>query len=138
MKARITSIKDLQTTCDDLYDYFTERLANVTEVEKEESKDNTTIYLHVVKTRYNENCLQIIKYNNGDLWFWADDNNGLMIGKWFNRDNHDLNTIEIMTGENLGWKQYTNKNGQKSADLKKRAILLALKLKLETLLRDYL
>lgn len=63
MKARITSIKDLQTTCDDLYDYFTERLVDVTEVEKEEKKDRTTIYLHVVKTKYNENCLQIVKYN---------------------------------------------------------------------------
>ena len=138
MKARITSIKDLQTTCDDLYNYFTERLAKVTEVEKEEKKDHTTIYLHVVKTKYNENCLQIVRYNEDDLWFWADGYNGLMSGKWFNRDNHDLNTMVITTGENLGWKQYTNKNGQKSADLKKRAILLALKLKLEILFRDYL
>lgn len=138
MKARITSIKDLQATCDDLYNYFAERLVEVTEVEKEEKKDRTTIYLHVVKTKYNENCLQLVRYNEGDLWFWADGYNGLMCGKWFNRDNHDLNAMVITTGENLGWKQYTNKNGQKSADLKKRAILLDLKLKLEILFRDYL
>ena len=138
MKARITSIKDLQATCDDLYDYFTERLVNVTEVEKEEKEDRTNIYLHVVKTKYNDNCLHIVKYNDGDIWFWADGYNGLMIGKWFNRDNHDLNAIELTTGENLGWKQYTNKNGQKTADLKKRAILLDLKLKLENLFRYYL
>ena len=138
MKARITSVKDLQTTCDDLYNYFTERLVNVTEVEKEEKKDRTTIYLHVVKTKYNENCLQIVKYNDGDIWFWADGYNGLMSGMWFDRDHHDLNTMVITTGENLGWKQYTNKNGQKSADLKKRAILLDLKLELEILLKDYL
>ena len=138
MKTRITSIRDLQATCDDLYDYFTERLKDVTEVEKEEKEDRTTIYLHVVKTKYNENCLHIVKYNDGDIWFWADGYNGLMVGKWFNRDNHDLNAIELTTGENLGWKKYTNKNGQKSADLKKRAILLDLKLKLEILLKDYL
>lgn len=138
MKARITSTKDLQATCDDLYNYFTERLVNVTEVEKEEKKDRINIYLHVVKTKYNDNCLHIVKYNDGDIWFWADGYNGLMVGKWFNRDNHDLNAIELTTGENLGWKQYTNKNGQKTADLKKRAILLDLKLKLENLFRDYL
>ena len=138
MKARITSIKDLQTTCDDLYDYFTERMTKVTEVEKEEKKDRTTIYLHVVKTKYNENCLHIVKYNDGDIRFWADGYNGLMSGMWFDRDHHDLNAIELTTGENLGWKQYTNKNGQKSADLKKRAILLDLKLKLEILLKGYL
>ena len=138
MKARITSIKDLQATCDDLYDYFTERLVNVTEVEKEEKEDRTNIYLHVVKTKYNENCLHIVKYNDGDIWFWADGYNGLMVGKWFNRDNHDLNAIELTTGENLGWKQYTNKNGQNKENLKKRAILLDLKLKLEILFRDYL
>ena len=105
MKTRITSIRDLQATCDDLYDYFTERLKDVTEVEKEEKEDRTTIYLHVVKTKYNENCLYIVKYNDGDIWFWADGYNGLMVGKWFNRDNHDLNAIELTTGENLGWKK---------------------------------
>ena len=138
MKARITSIRDLQATCDDLYDYFTERLKDVTEVEKEEKEDRTTIYLHVVKTKYNENCLHIVKYNNGDIRFWADGYNGLMSGMWFDRDHHDLNAIELTTGENLGWKQYTNKNGQKSADLKKRAILLNLKEKLDVLFKDYL
>lgn len=138
MKARITSIKDLQATCDDLYNYFTERLAKVTEVEKEEKKDRTIIYLHVAKTKYNENCLQIVKYRNGDIRFWADGYNGLMSGMWFDRDNHDLNTMKITTGENLDWKQYTNKNGQKNADLKKRAILLDLQKKLEVLFKDYL
>lgn len=118
--------------------YTTTLLKDWQKSPKLKKKDRTNIYLHVVKTKYNENCLQIVKYNDGDIWFWADGYNGLMSGKWFNRDNHDLNTMVITTGENLGWKQYTNKNGQKSADLKKRAILLALKLKLETLLRDYL
>ena len=138
MKARITSIKELKKTCDDLYNYFFERRMCVTEVEKEEKKDRINIYLHVVKTKYNDNCLHIVKYNDGDIWFWADGYNGLMIGKRLNRDNHDINTIELTIGENLGLKQYTNKNGQKTADLKKRAILLDLKLKLENLFRYYL
>ena len=136
--SRITSIKELQATCDELYNYFVERLQQVTEVEKKEKEDCTSIYLHVVKTKYNENCLHIVKYNDGDIYFWADGYNGLIIGKWFDRDNHDLNTIELTTDENLGWKQYTNKNGQKTADQKKRAVLLDLKAKLETLFKDYL
>ena len=143
---RITSIKELQTICDDLYAYFVERLAQVTEIETK-SVDGvchscTEILLHVVKTERCDNCLHIVKWNNGTISFWADGYNGLMIGTI-----SDLNAIEIVrtteTINDRGFrvleeKRYINKNGQKTADLKKRAILEDLQSKLETLFKDYL
>ena len=131
--ARITSIKELQATCDGLYAYFVERLAQVTEIERVDRACGTYIYLHIVKTKYCDNCLTIVKGNNGFIYFFADNHNGLMVGTI-----SDLNAIEITTGKNLGWKKYTNKNGQKNADLKKRTILLDLQKKLEVLFKDYL
>lgn len=147
--SHITSIKELQATCDELYNYFVERLAQVTEVEGvdgefsgingESSKD---IYLHIVKNGYYDNCLTITKWHNGDIWLWADGNNGLMVGV-----HSDPNAIEIVrtteTINDIGSrvleeKRYTNKNGHKIADQKKRAILLDLKAKLEVLFKDYL
>ena len=126
---RITSIKELQATCDELYNYFVERLSQVTEVEPINAAYFTGIYLHIVKTKYRDNCIKIRKYYDGAIHFWADGWNGLEIGIY-----SDNNAIEI----SRDLKKYTNKNGQKTADQKKRAVLLDLKAKLETLFKDYL
>lgn len=116
--ARIASIKELQAICDDLYAYFVERLVQVTEIETK-SVDGvchsfTEILLHVVKTEHCDNCLKIIKWDDGQLWFCADDYNSLMIGTI-----SDLNAIEIATGSNLGWKRYTNKKRSKNSRFEK-------------------
>ena len=126
---RITSIKELQATCDELYNYFVERLSQVTEIEPINEACSTCICLHIVKTKYRDNCIKIRKYYNGAIVFWADGWNGLEIGTY-----SDNNAIEI----SRDLKRYTNKNGQKTSDQKKRAILLDLKAKLETLFKDYL
>lgn len=138
--SRITSIKELQATCDELYNYFVERLQQVTEVETVNDEVNdeyeSTVCLHIVKTKYRNNCIKIKKWNNSvcnGVWFWADGWNGLLIGTY-----SDNNTIKITTYLNSEDKTYTNKNGHKTADQKKRAILLDLKAKLETLFKDYL
>ena len=130
--ARTTSIKELQATCNDLYDYFVERIAQVTEIENVNKKYYVDIYLHVVKTKCHDNCLTIRKWDNGNVSFWADSYNGLLIGIPSDRD-----AIEITTGSNSGWEKYTNQNSQKTANLKKRAILLNLKEKLEALFKDW-
>ena len=138
--SRITSIKELQATCDELYNYFVERLQKVTEVETVNNKINdvyeSIVCLHIVKTKSRNNCIKIKKWTADDwnsVWFWADGWNGLLIGTY-----SDNNTIEITTYLNSEDKKYTNKNGQKTADQKKRAVLLDLKAKLETLFKDYL
>lgn len=125
--ARIT-IKKLQATCNDLYDYFVERIAQVTEIENVNKKYYVDVCLHIVKSKYHDNCLIIRKWNNGNVSFWADGYNGLLIGTPSDRD-----AIEITTGSNSGWQKYTNKNSQKTANLKKRAILEDLQKKLEAL-----
>ena len=129
--AHIT-IKELQVTCNDLYDYFVERIAQVTEIENVNKKYYVDIYLHVEKTKYHDNCLTIRKWNNGNVSFWADSYNGLLIGI-----PSDCDAIELTTGSNSGWQKYTNKNIQKTANLKKRAILEDLKKKLEALFKDW-
>lgn len=132
--SRITSIKELQATCDELYNYFVERLSQVTEVETVNDEYKSTVCLHIVKTKYRNNCIKIQKWNDGIVDFWADGWNGLSIGTY-----SDKNAIEISRNSNsVEGKSYTNKNGQKTADQKKRAILLDLKAKLETLFKDYL
>ena len=132
--SRITSIKELQATCDELYNYFVERLSQVTEIEPINEAYSTGICLHIVKTKYCDNCIKIRKYYDGAIHFWADGWNGLEIGTY-----SDNNAIEISRNSNsVKGKSYTNKNGQKTSDQKKRAILLDLKAKLETLFKDYL
>ena len=128
--AHIT-IKALQATCNDLYNYFVERFAQVTEIENVNKKYYVDVYLHVVKSKYHDNCLTIRKWNNGNVSFWADSYNGLLIGTPSDRD-----AIEITTGSNSGWQKYTNKNIQKTANLKKRAILEDLQKKLEALFNE--
>ena len=131
MKARNTSIKELQATCNDLYNYFVERIAQVAEIENVNKKYYVDIYLHVEKSKYHDNCLTIRKWNNGNVSFWADGYNGLLIGIPSDRD-----AIEITTGSSLGWEKYTNQNSKKTANLKKRAILLNLKENLEALFNE--
>ena len=128
--ARIT-IKKLQATCYDLYNYFVERIAQVTEIENVDKKYYADVYLHVVKSKYHDNCLTLRKWNNGIVSFWADGYNGLLIGIPSDRD-----AIELTTGSNSGWQKYTNKNSQKTANLKKRAILEDLQKKLEALFNE--
>ena len=131
--ARITSIKELQATCNDLYDYFVERIAQVTEIESVNGEVSKDIYLNIVKTKYHDNCLHIIKWNNGNVSFCADGCNGLWVGEYSDHD-----AIEVIRTTETEGKGYINKNGQKTADLKKRAILLDLQKKLEALFKDYL
>ena len=126
------AIKKLQATCNDLYDYFVERIAQVTEIENVNKKYYVDIYLHVVESKYHDNCLTIKKWNNGNVSFWADGYNGLLIGIPSDRD-----AIELTTGSNSGWEKYVNKNVQKTVNLKKRAILEDLQKKLETLFKDW-
>ena len=97
--ARIT-IKELQATCNDLYNYFVERIAQVTEIENVNKKYYVDVYLHVVKSKYHDNCLTIRKWNNGNVSFWAAGYNGLLIGTPSDRD-----AIEITTGSNSGWEK---------------------------------
>lgn len=139
--ARITSIKELQTICDDLYAYFVKRLAQVTEIDKACRGYCTDVCLYT-GIPIGRNHLNITKSNNGFISFWVDGNNGLSVGRLF-----DHNSIEIVrtteTTNDRGFrvleeKRYINKNGQKTADLKKRAILEDLQSKLETLFKDYL
>ena len=49
----------------------------------------------------------------------------------------DRDAIELTTGSNSGWQKYTNKNVQKTVNLKKRAILEDLKKKLAALFKDW-
>ena len=130
---RITSIKELQATCDELYNYFVDRLSKVTEIESINGANWTGVCLHIVKTKHCDNCIQITKFIDGSIRFWADGCNGLIVGIY-----SDVNAIEITTYLNSEDKKYINKSGQKTADQKKRAILLDLKAKLETLFKDFL
>ena len=129
------TIKELQTTCDDLYEQFVCRLSKVTEFETVDKGDCNTVCLYTDKNH--DDCISITRWNNEDIWFWADDWNGLLIG---DAGDHDL--IEIRLNRVLGpkrdFKRYTSTISDKPLHQKKRAILLELKTKLEALLKDYL
>lgn len=139
---RITSIKELQTVCDNLYVYFVDRLAQVTETEITEYEHFTVTNLYIFKGKNYYGCLNIYKWNNGNLSFFADGYNGLLIGTYSDHDAISIfktnETINDRGFRVLEEKRYSNKNGQKTADLKKRAILLDLKAKLDVLFKDYL
>ena len=72
------TIKELQTTCDDLYYQFVCRLSHVTDFETVDKGDCNTVCLYTDKNH--DDCISITKWNDGDIWFWADDFNGLLIG----------------------------------------------------------
>ena len=137
--SRITSIKELQTACNDLYNCFVKRFSQVTKIEIIEYEYFTVT---VFKDKYCHNCLEIYKWDNGNLGFWADSHNGLLISTNYDHDAISIfktnETINDRGFRVLEEKRYSNKNGQKTADLKKRAILIDLKEKLEVLFKDYL
>ena len=137
------TIKELQTTCDDLYYQFVCRLSKVTEFETIDKGDRKVICLYTDKNH--NDYVSIAKMNNGDIWFWTDDVSGLFIGT-----TSDHNLIDVRLNTLLGlkkdfkryfkkyFKMYTSRISDKPLHYKKRAILLELKTKLETLLKDYL
>lgn len=129
------TLKELQTTCDDLYYQFACRLSHVTDFETVDKCDRNTVCLYTDKNH--DDCISITRWNDGDIWFWADDSNGLLIG---GAGDHDL--IEVRLNRVLGpkrdFKRYTSTICDKHLHQKKRAMLLELKTNIETLLKDYL
>ena len=129
------TIKELQTTCDDLYYQFACRLSHVTDFETIDKGDCKTVCLYIDKNH--DDCISITRWNDGDIWFWLDDFNGLLIGT---ADDHDLIDVRLnrVLGLKRDFKRYTSTISDKPLHQKKRAMLLELKTKLETLLKDYL
>ena len=137
------TIKELQTTCDDLYYQFVCRLSKVTEFETIDKGDCNTVCLYTDKNH--DDCISITRWNDGDIWFWTDDFSGLFIGTA-----SDHNLIDVRLNKVLGlkrdfkryfkkyFKRYTSTISDKPLHQKKRVMLLELKTKLETLLKDYL
>lgn len=129
------TIKELQATCDDLYNQFAFRLSKVTESETVDKGDRNTVCLYIDKNH--DDCISITRWNDGDIWFWLDDCNGLLIGTV---DDHDLIEVRLyrVLGLKKDFKRYTSTISDKPLHQKKRAMLLELKTKIETLLKDYL
>lgn len=135
--ARITSIKELQTISDDLYTYFVEKLTQVsTQMLKTEVHEGYTLTSYYITE---QDKLTIINMDGGSIRAFSCGNNGLIV------DKNDGTIVvvkeyeEVVNGRTIiSQKRYKNKNGQKTADLKKRAILFELKAKLEVLFKDYL
>lgn len=129
------TIKELRETCDDLYWRFVCRLSRVTDFETVDKGDHNTVCLYTDKNH--DDCISITKWNDGDIWYWADDFNGLLIGT---ADDHDLIDVRLnrVLGLKRDFKRYTSTTSDKPLDQKNRAMLLELKTKIETLLKDYL
>ena len=129
------TIKELQTTCDDLYHLFVGRLSRVTDFETVDKGDHNTVCLYTDKNH--DDCISITRWNDGDIWIWLDDFNGLLIGT---ADDHDLIDVRVykVLGLKRDFKRYTSTISDKPLHQKKRAMLLELKTKIETLLKDYL
>ena len=92
------TIKELQTTCDDLYYQFVCRLSRVTDFETVDKGDHNTVCLYIDKNH--DDCISITRWNDDDIWFWLDDFNGLLIGT---ADDHDL--IDVRVYKVLGLKR---------------------------------
>ena len=129
------TIKELQVTCDDLYHLFVGRLSRVTDFETVDKGDHNTVCLYTDKNH--DDCISITRWNDGDIWIWLDDFNGLLIGT---ADDHDLIDVRVykVLGLKRDFKRYTSTISDKPLHQKKRAMLLELKTKIETLLKDYL
>ena len=128
-------LNELQTLCDDLYYCFALRLSKVTESETLDKGDRKVISLYTDKNH--NDYLSITKWDDGDIWFWADDINGLLCGTAIDHDLIDVRLNKVL-GLKRDFKRYTSVISEKPLHQKKRAILLELKTKLETLLKDYL
>ena len=119
------TIKELQATCDDLYYKFVCRLSKVTEFETIDKGDHNTVRLYADK---NHNDYTVItKWNNDDIWIWVYAVHGL----------NDVRVNKVFCLKR-DFKRYTSTISDKPLHQKKRAILLELQTKLETLLKDYL
>ena len=93
-----TTIKELQTTCNDLYYQFVCRLSKVTEFETVDKGDCNTVCLYIDKNH--DDYVSIAKWNNGDIRFWTDDFSGLFIGTA-----SDHNLIDVRLNKVLGLKR---------------------------------
>ena len=129
------TIKELRKTCDDLYWRFDWRVSCIVESETFDEGDHNTVCLYIDKNH--DDCISITRWNDGDIWFWLDDFNGLLIGT---TDDHDLIDVRLnsVLGLKRDFKRYTSTISDKHLHQKKRAMLLELKTKIETLLKDYL
>ena len=129
------TIKELRKTCDDLYWRFDWRVSCITESETIDKGDCKTVCLYIAKNH--DDCISITRWNDDDIWFWADSFKGLLIG---DAGNHDLIDVRLnrVLGPKRDFKRYTSTISDKPLYQKKRAMLLELKTKLETLLKDYL
>lgn len=128
-------IKELQTTCDDLYYRFALRVSRIIESETIDEADRKVICLYTDKNH--NDYMSITKWNDGDTWFWADDFSGLLIGTAIDHDLIDVRLNRVL-GLKRDFKRYTSVISDKPLHQKKRAMLLELKTRLETLLKDYL
>ena len=129
------TIKELQTTCDDLHWRFVCRLSHVTDFETFDEGDRNEICLYIDKNH--DDHITITKWNDGDIWFWADDFNGLLYGTAVDHDLIQLKLSRLINSKR-DFKKFISEVSDKPLDQKKRAILLELKTKIETLLKDYL
>ena len=118
-------IKELQATCDDSYHQVVFRLSRVTDFETIDKGDHNTVRLYTDKNH--NDYMSITKWNNGDIWIWFYAVHGL----------NDVRSDRVMC-LNRDFKRHTNTISDKPLHQKKRAMLLELKTKLETLLKDYL
>ena len=128
-------INELRETCDDLYYQFACRLSHVTGFETVDQGDRNTVCLYTDKNH--DDCISITKWNDGDIWYWADDFNGLLIGTAVDHDLIQLKLSRLINSKR-DFKKFISAVNDKPLDQKKRAILLELKTKIETLLKDYL
>ena len=128
-------LKELRETCDDLYNQFAFRLSGVTGSETVDEGDRNAIRLYIDKNH--DDHITITKWNDGDIWFWADDYNGLLCGTDVDHDLIQLKLSRLINSKR-DFKKFISEVSDKPLDQKKREILLELKTKIETLLKDYL
>ena len=128
-------LKELREMCDDLYYLFACRLSHVTDFETVDKGDRNTVCLYTDKNH--DDCISITRWNDGDIWFWADDFNGLLYGTAVDHDLIQLKLSRLINSKR-DFKKFISEVSDKPLDQKKRAILLELKTKIETLLKDYL
>ena len=128
-------LKELREMSDDVYWRFVCRLPHVTGFETFDEGDRNEICLYIDKNH--DDHITITKWNDGDIWFWADDFNGLLYGTAVDHDLIQLKLSRLINSKR-DFKKFISEVSDKPLDQKKRAILLELKTKIETLLKDYL
>ena len=128
-------LKELREMCDDLYNQLAFRLSHIIESETVDQGDRNTVCLYIDKNH--DDHITITRWNDGDIWYWADDFNGLLIGSAVD---HDLIQLKLSKpiDSKRDFKKFISEVSDKPLDQKKREILLELKTKIELLLKDYL